>query len=170
MSYIHLHHKDAVISRHPTATGEGLQSPPGQGPPGQVVSAYPAHAARLRAEWAIAGAVSFVALVLRVVTLNVQSAWVDEGYSMAMARHSVSFITNFTGQYDTHPPLYYLILHGWLGIFGAGVVQGRLLSALCGTCGVLILYGLVRMLYDRSTAACAALLLAMSPVALWLFG
>ena len=34
---------------------------------------------------------------------------------------------------DIHPPLYYALLHGWIGLFGAGPVGLRLLSVLFGT-------------------------------------
>lgn len=135
--------------------------------PLRSVPDYPAHTAGARSELVIAGVLGLVALAVRLATMTAQSAWVDEGYSVAAARHTVSFITDFTGRYDTHPPLYYLVLHLWLGASGVGVEQGRLLSALCGVGSVLALYSLTRFLYDRSTAACAALLLAVSPVALW---
>jgi len=167
MSPVSTPRHDVTIVSLPTVGGDGVSSPSDQGQPLYPATNTPVWAGRARAELVIAGALGLVALALRLATMTAQSAWVDEGYSMAVARHTVSFITEFTGRYDAHPPLYYLILHLWLGAFGAGVEQGRVLSAVCGVATVVALYGLVRTLYDRSTAACAALLLAVSPVALW---
>ncbi len=167
MTTVSPHRHDAALSGHPTVRSEGADAPLGQGQPPRLVTTQPIPARGARVDLVIAGLLGLLALALRLATLTAQSAWVDEGYSMAAARHPVSFITEFTGRYDAHPPLHYLILHLWLGVFGAGVEQGRLLSALCGVGSVLALYSLARILYDRRTAACAALLLAVSPVALW---
>lgn len=112
-------------------------------------------------------AILLVATAIRLATINTQSAWLDEGYTMAVARHVPGYLLAFTAQHDTHPPLYYLALHLWLAVTGFGVVQARLLSLLCGVGSVAALYTLAHALFDRTTALCAALLLAVSPLAGW---
>lgn len=108
-----------------------------------------------------------VALVIRLATIAAQSAWLDEGYSLAVARHGMRYILSFTARSDIHPPLYYLALHAWLAVTGYGLEQARLLSALCGVASVAAIYALAAELFDHPTAAWAALLLAVSPLASW---
>ncbi len=112
-------------------------------------------------------AVVLLALTARLSLIDAQSAWLDEGYTMAVARHTLAQITTQATQFDTHPPLYYLLLHLWLNLLGYGVTQGRLLSLLCGVIAVPLLYMVAEGLFDRATALCAALLLAVSPIAMW---
>lgn len=108
-----------------------------------------------------------LALVVRVVTLTTQSAWLDEGYTMALARHNLGYVIQFTAQYDQHPPVYYVLLHLWIQATGFGVVQGRLLSLLCGAGAVVALYVVAATIFDRTTALYAAVALALSPIATW---
>jgi len=117
------HRHDAAMAGHPTVTRRA-DAPPGQGQPPRLVTTQPGRTRGARVDLVIAGLLGLLALALRLATMTAQSAWVDEGYSMAAARHTLSFITEFTGRYDAHPPLHYLILHLWLGVFGAGVEQG----------------------------------------------
>jgi len=108
-----------------------------------------------------------VALVIRLAAIGAQSAWLDEGYSLALAHHDAGFILSFTVRSDIHPPLYYLALHAWLAVTGYGLEQARLLSALCGVAAVAAIYALAAELFDRPTAVWAALFLAVSPLASW---
>jgi len=109
----------------------------------------------------------FLAVVARLSLIDAQSAWLDEGYTMAVARHTLGQIMIQATQFDTHPPLYYILLHLWLALLGYGVTQGRFLSLLCGVVAIPLIYMVAEDLFDRATALCAALLLAVSPIALW---
>ena len=139
------------------------------------VSSTPSISTTLPSPWRLPRSVaicSFVAvlalaLVVRAATLLTQSAWLDEGYTMALARHGLSDIVQFTARYDAHPPLYYALLHLWLQVAGFGLAQGRLLSVLCGVAAVAALYVVAGTIFDRATAFYAAALLALSPVAVW---
>jgi len=108
-----------------------------------------------------------VAIVARGLTIGTQSAWLDEGSTMAVARHPLPELIFHVTHFDVHPPLYYMALHVWLNLVGVGVTQGRLLSLLCGVATVPALYALTQELFDRHTASGAALLLAVSPIASW---
>jgi len=111
--------------------------------------------------------VTVCALIARLDMISAQSAWLDEGYTVTEARHSLLDLIGFTLKYDTHPPLYYAVLHVWMSVVGFGVVQGRLLSVLCGVGAVAALYLVARGLFGRVTALLAAALLAVSPIAVW---
>jgi 4-amino-4-deoxy-L-arabinose transferase-like glycosyltransferase len=63
-----------------------------------------------------------------------------------------------------HPPLHYLVLHFWMNLFGVGVVQARMVSVIFGALSIGGLYLLANYLFDRRTAAIAALLLAVSEI------
>lgn len=58
-----------------------------------------------------------------------QSLWRDEAFSVLMSEPPVSEIIRLTA-HDFNPPLYYIILHFWMKIFGNGEVAIRMLSFL----------------------------------------
>jgi len=139
-----------------------------QRPPAAIAAAIVRpRGARAPLMWYGLVAALLVALVIRLATIAAQSAWLDEGYSLAVARHGMRYILSFTAHSDIHPPLYYLALHAWLAVTGYGLEQARLLSALCGVASVAAIYALAAEIFDRPTAAWAALLLAVSPLASW---
>ena len=113
------------------------------------------------------GLIIVLALLTRLALLDAQSGWLDEGYSLAVARRPLGALIRFTAQYDTHPPLYYILLHLWAGIAGSGLLAARPLSLVCGAGSVAALYMVAGRLFDRPTALRAALLLAVSPLACW---
>ncbi len=112
-------------------------------------------------EWLILGLILLLALGLRSYRLDGQSLWADEGNSAALALRSLSTITR-DAAHDIHPPLYYYLLHFWVGLFGNSEMALRSLSALAGTALVLATYLLGRELFSRQTAATATLLAALS--------
>lgn len=56
-----------------------------------------------------------------------QSFWSDEAFSYLLAKRSLIEIIKLTGR-DFNPPLYYLLLHYWLKIFGPSEIALRSLS------------------------------------------
>jgi mannosyltransferase len=117
---------------------------------------------RVWAEWLILGLILLLALGLRCYRLDGQSLWADEGNSAALALRSLSTITR-DAAHDIHPPLYYYLLHFWVGLFGNSEVALRSLSVLAGTALVLVTYLLGRELFSRRTALIAAFLASFSP-------
>ena len=73
-----------------------------------------------------------VALGLRLIAIN-QSLWLDEAISIRVVRGFGwrEIVNNFSIS-DFHPPLYYLMLKAWGGVFGFGVISMRLPSVLAG--------------------------------------
>ncbi len=53
--------------------------------------------------------------------------WVDEGIAVGISSHSFTSIPGILRQ-DGSPPLYYLILHVWMAMFGSSEVATHLLS------------------------------------------
>ena len=104
-----------------------------------------------------------LAFALRVLRLDFQPLWWDEGYSVWFATHPLGQMAALTAQ-DIHPPLYYALLHGWIGLFGAGPVSLRLLSVLFGVLAIPAIYLAGRRMLSRRAALLAAFLLAISPL------
>ena len=104
---------------------------------------------------------------LRFFRLDAQSVWYDEAFSVA---NSVRPLTQLLGVlvFDVvHPPLHYLVLHGWFQIAGFGAAQARLISAIFGTLSIPLLFFLARRFTDSVTGLVAALLLAMSQMGVY---
>ncbi len=103
-----------------------------------------------------------MALLLRLARLDFQPLWWDEGWSLYFATSDPATMLQLTAV-DIHPPLYYLLLHLWIGLLGSGPIAVRLLSVLIGVAAVPLIYLAGRRLFGHKTALLAALLLAISP-------
>jgi len=60
----------------------------------------------------------------------VQSFWRDEAFTYALAKENLLNIFLFTAK-DFNPPLYYLIIHFWIKVFGPSEISLRLFSLIC---------------------------------------
>ncbi len=106
-------------------------------------------------------AIVSLGLLLRVYNLGAASVYMDEAFTVAIAKLSVpNLIAADTG--DTNPPLYYLLLHYWIDLFGTSESAVRLLPALFGTLAIPVAYLVGRQLFDREAGIWGALLLAVS--------
>ncbi|HZR98655.1 MAG TPA: glycosyltransferase family 39 protein, partial [Chloroflexota bacterium] len=103
-------------------------------------------------------------LALRLVDLGRESFWLDEAGRAAIAAQPLGAIPSAVGVIELSPPLYHLLLHGWLRVVGDGDVAARLLSALLGAAAIPATYLLASALLDRRTALVAALLAAVAPL------
>lgn len=119
-------------------------------------------AVRFRAMSGIA-AVSAAAISL-LLGAN-RSFWFDEGYSVALADRSWGELVGLTAV-DVHPPLYYMALKAWIGVFGDAAWSYRALSAVF--LGLTVLCGawVLGMLIGSRRTAMALPLLALSPMLL----
>ncbi len=106
--------------------------------------------------------VTILALSLRLYRLDGQSLWYDEGTSVALAQHSIATIIH-SAALDIHPPLYYIVLHYWVRLFGVSEFAVRLLSALAGVGVVWLVYLIGRRLQGSTIGLWAAFFAALSP-------
>ncbi|HUF32503.1 MAG TPA: glycosyltransferase family 39 protein [Acidimicrobiales bacterium] len=111
-----------------------------------------------------------VALVLAVVAGVVLRAWsrsdlwLDEALTVNIASLPVGEMVDALER-DGHPPLYYLLLHGWMRLVGSGDLAVRTLSGLLGVVA-LPLMALVGRRHGGAPVAVAALvILTTSPFA-----
>jgi len=102
-----------------------------------------------------------LAFLLRIYGLN-QSLWLDEAISATVVKnHSYSYIWSVFVLSDTHPPLYYILLKFWSGIFGYWEIALRLPSVFFGLATVYFVYR-ITIEFDKKAAFLAGLLAATS--------
>jgi 4-amino-4-deoxy-L-arabinose transferase-like glycosyltransferase len=112
--------------------------------------------------WIIPASIVLLGLGLRLYHLDHESLWGDEVFGLAVSNADWAPMHSALVKDVVHPPLHYYLLHGWVRLLGFGAYQARLFSALFGTLAIAALYILARYLFDASTAALSALLLAVS--------
>jgi Dolichyl-phosphate-mannose-protein mannosyltransferase len=122
-----------------------------------------AKSARIR--WAVAGSV-VLGLVLRALGLR-QSLYGDELYSyLAVVGHSLGHVVSVVHRTEQTPPLFFIETWGAVKI-GDPTVWIRIPSVLLGTACIPLTYLLGKRTVGAEAGALAALLLAVSPFALF---
>ncbi len=92
----------------------------------------------------------------------------DEVASLFVARRPLLDLLRYTAHASReHPPLYYLLLHGWMAGAGESEFAVRFLSVLTMTVALALFARLARRCLDADGAVAATALLAASPFALW---
>ncbi len=84
---------------------------------------------------------------LRVYHLANQSLWYDEAFSVYLAGMAPGEIIARTAA-DIHPPLYYLLLHGWMLAAGSSEFALRFLSLIFGVLAIPLFYQVSRRLLE----------------------
>ncbi len=138
---------------------------------GRVVHRVTAHPFQVRSRRArhrvrrleVLGLVALLtgSVALRLEGLRV-SLWLDEGISIGIASHPLADIPGLLAQ-DGSPPLYYLLLHAWLNVFGDSEAAVRSLSLLFALAMVPVAFLTGRSLFGRRAGWIAAVLAATSP-------
>ena len=75
-----------------------------------------------------------VSTVLRTRILDA-GYWIDEGISVGIASHPFTHIPHVL-RHDGAPPLYYLLLHVWMKLFGESEARTHTLSLLFALAGL----------------------------------
>ena len=121
-------------------------------------------AARAPRELVVLAWVSIVAgVVLRFVAPS--PLWLDEALSVNLASLPLGEIVDALRR-DGHPPLYYVLLHGWIGIAGDGDVAVRALSGLFSVAALPLAWVAGRRRGGPVLAWLTVTVLALSPFAL----
>jgi 4-amino-4-deoxy-L-arabinose transferase-like glycosyltransferase len=123
----------------------------------QFLERYPA--------WATTGAVLvvLVAISAYVRTRYISGQfWMDEAISTGIASHPLSAIPGLL-RHDGSPPLYYVLLHFWIQIFGASESATHALSLLFGLLTIPVGLWAGWSLFGRRAGVMAAVLFSFSP-------
>ncbi len=99
---------------------------------------------------------------LRLLNLGKESIWWDEGFSIWVAKMGLLGMLKTVAAVDFNPPLYYLLLHVWMRLFGGSETAVRSLSALFGILSIAAIYFLAERIFNKKTGLIAALFLSIS--------
>lgn len=88
--------------------------------------------------------------------------WVDEGISIGIASHPLGDIPALLRQ-DGSPPLYYLLLHGWMQVVGTSEAQTHSLSLIFALATIPAALWAGWSLFGRRTGWMLAVLVAVNP-------
>lgn len=104
-------------------------------------------------------------IIFMVISLAIglhQSVWFDEAYSILLAKQPPAQLVHLTSL-DTHPPLYYLLLKGWAGIFGWSELALRSLSVIAAGLAVFVGGLFVRRVFGIRAALVTLPFIVFSP-------
>ncbi len=109
------------------------------------------------------------AFFIRVQNLTYHSIWFDEAVSIRWAQATVARILDVSMKLveDRLPPLYYLLLKGWVSLAGLTEFSVRFPSVVLGVLLVPVMYALGRRLFNARTGLLAAALVAVNPFLVW---
>ena len=107
-------------------------------------------------------AILILGVFLRLHQLNFQSLWLDELHSVigASPESSVGQVVEYSK--NDQPPLYFLLLHFWLRVFGNEDYQARLLSVLFGVMTIPVMFLLGRLYRGTAFGLMLALMIAIN--------
>lgn len=104
-------------------------------------------------------------IFLRLYHMGYYDLWYDEAYSVMRATNIVRYISRIDSYMQA--PLYYVLLHLIIRVFGNSEFVLRMPSALASILAIFILYRFIKSYYSTKLALIAVLLCAFSPFQLW---
>ncbi len=92
-----------------------------------------------------------------------RSLFMDELFSLGLADSSLDELMNVTMN-DCHPPFYYILLNGWVKIFGTSEFSVRFPSYMFGVGCLILIFYWIRKNINKKTAVLSSLLIAITPL------
>jgi mannosyltransferase len=108
-----------------------------------------------------------IAAGARLALLDHQSLWFDEVVSATLAKQPFGGMLHDVARAESTPPLYYVVLWGWVRLFGSTALALRSLSVCFGVLTVLVVYAAARLRFSRRAAFIAGALTATHPMLIW---
>jgi mannosyltransferase len=123
---------------------------------------------RARNLWTPLAVLALTALgfALRWVSIDTRGFWLDEAITVSQASQSISGIIKTLSE-GVHPPLYHILVHLWMTVFGRGEVAVRSFSVLVGVIAIPAAYWAGSRMYDRATGLISAGIVTLSPYLIW---
>lgn len=105
-----------------------------------------------------------LAFLIRLIALN-QSLWLDEGTTAKIVMHYdyLGIVTKFLPQ-DFHPPLYYMFMKLWSGVFGNSEVALRMPSIIFSLITGYFVYRIAKLLNGYIAGVWAAAFFLFNPL------
>jgi Dolichyl-phosphate-mannose-protein mannosyltransferase len=100
--------------------------------------------------------------------IGAQSLWYDEWLTTEATSGGLGDVVRHAATREGIPPPFFLLMWGWVRIFGDSEAALRTVSALAGVATIPVAYAIVREIgQPRRAARAAALLVAVSPALVW---
>jgi hypothetical protein len=115
--------------------------------------------------WLLAGVVLVLVMVISGVLRSRHLGsqfWMDEGLSVGISTHALVDIPHVL-RHDGSPPLYYMLLHCWMSVFGSSESATHALSLLFGLLTIPVGAWLATSLFGRWAGLIAMVLFALDP-------
>lgn len=107
-------------------------------------------------------------VVLRLFKLWSWGIWQEEYQTAALSAGQNLFYVFFNAiENGIHPPLYYMINHVFMNIFGSSDLSVRLLPALLGIINIFVFYKLARSFFNEKASTIAVFLFALNPLQIY---
>jgi mannosyltransferase len=97
--------------------------------------------------------------LLRLMQIGEESYWIDEMVTIHVGRDIERVISDAIGG---RPPVYMILVHYWMQLFGESETAVRLLSALFGIASLGVFYAFARYLFNESVALIGLILMSFS--------
>lgn len=107
-----------------------------------------------------------IAIYLRMINIVSEQLWHDEGGTIFYVNSTWEEFWRRVTE-EVAPPLYYLILKGWITIFGTSVFATRLLSVIFSVLTVPALYLVGKEIKNERLGLIIILLFSISPFSIW---
>jgi uncharacterized membrane protein len=143
--------------REPAKSGPPQKTPPPR---------RPRSAGVWRTRWWLLG-ITVVGAALRLLSLNTRSFWLDEATSVRQASWPAKVILARMSE-NVHPPLFHLMLHYWIVVFGRSEVAVRMFDATFGIALIPVAFWAARTIYKSDRIALiSASVVAVAPFYIW---
>ncbi len=110
-------------------------------------------------------AILLIAFAWRTIELDRQPLWWDEGNSVYLAHQNLSaLVSESRATNDTDPPVYRLLLGGWMRLTGSSPFAVRFFSVLLGIIAAALSWPVGYWLAGREAALLTTLFVAISPM------
>src|SRR5256886_13647238 len=123
----------------------------------------PGRAPRVRAEVVVVAPVVAIGVGLRFSARS--DLWLDEALTVNVARLPLPRLPEAL-RHDGAPPLYYVLLHGWMRLFGTSDFAVRSLSSICSVASLPLAWMAGRRVGGRTAAVGTLVVVASSPFAI----
>jgi mannosyltransferase len=134
----------------------------------QPAGSGPLSARRELPGWWPLAALTLLAAVLRLSTLDLQSFWYDEAFTPVHVLHgSLSATLRAVSHTENSPPLWYVVEWVDYRLLGSGEFALRLPSALAGIAVVPVTWAIGQIVGGRRAAIASAALVSVNPLFVW---
>jgi hypothetical protein len=125
----------------------------------------PESAGSSRLRWPVAGVVALVVAGIALRFVSVGPLWLDEAQSVSIASGPLHLLPHALRS-DGAPPLWYVLLHGWIQLFGDSTYSVRLMATIPAVASLPLAERLGRRLGGRDVGRTSLILMATSPFAI----